>query len=123
MKNKIYVGNIEWSVTDQELENFFNSQGGGGVVSATVITDRETGRSKGFGFVEFETEENATFAVQELHGSQLNGRPIKVNIAKDNGGGGNSVMKAIRRFLGEAELHDELGVGDGLRHFILKRVE
>ncbi len=77
---KLYVGGLAYSVTDEELEAFFAEQGK--VVSATVIKDRDTGRSKGFGFVEMEDIKEGQAAIKELNGKELNGRAIVVNEAR-----------------------------------------
>ncbi len=80
MASKLYVGGLPYSTTDQELQEVFASYGT--VTYAKVITDRDTGRSKGFGFVEFESEEEAQSATKALDGSELGGRKIIVNEAK-----------------------------------------
>jgi cold-inducible RNA-binding protein len=89
MSTKLFVGSLSWNTTDQMLQDFFSSAGA--VVSAKVIMDRQTGRSRGFGFVEYGTEEEAQKAVQELNGKELDGRQISVNEARpqENRGGGN----------------------------------
>ncbi len=88
---KLYVGGLPYSVTDQELEELFAEHGT--VESARVITDRVTGRSRGFGFVEMSTPAEAETASQELNGAQLQGRSLVVNEARQReergpGGGG-----------------------------------
>lgn len=80
MGKKLFIGNLAFSVGDSELQNAFSSQGT--VESAKVITDRDTGRSKGFGFVEMSTEDEAANAVRLLNGSNLEGRAINVSEAK-----------------------------------------
>ena len=80
MASKLFVGGLPYATTDDELQDVFAAHGK--VVSAKVITDRETGRSKGFGFVEFETEEEAQAAMKALHDSELGGRRILVNEAR-----------------------------------------
>lgn len=93
MAKKLFVGNLSWGVRDQQLSDFFAQAGS--VVSASVIMDRNTGRSKGFGFVEMATDEEATKAEQELNGKDLDGRPVSVSEARprepreNNFGGGN----------------------------------
>ena len=84
---KIYVGNLPWSIGDPELQDLFASYGT--VHSAKVITDRETGRSRGFGFVEMD-EDAAQKAISELDGRDHAGRALRVNEAQDrrSGGGG-----------------------------------
>ena len=93
MNNKLYVGQLSFSVDSNMLGEFFASVGD--VVSAKVITDRDSGRSKGFGFVEMASEQDAQNAIQQLHGKDLSGRTINVSIAKPqeerprrSGGGG-----------------------------------
>ena len=80
---KLYVGNLPWSVDDQGLETLFSSYGS--VRSARVITDRETGRSRGFGFVEMD---NSDAAIDALNGRDFGGRSLNVNVARERGGGG-----------------------------------
>ena len=90
MAKKIYVGNLPWSTTSSDLEQLFGAHGP--VRSAEVISDRETGRSRGFGFVEMETDEGMSQAIQALNGYDMDGRAITVNEAKERtpreGGGG-----------------------------------
>ncbi len=77
---KVFVGNLPYSTTDEELSAHFSAAGA--VKSARVITDKMTGRSRGFGFVEFESQEVLENAVKMFDGSQMAGRPIVVNEAK-----------------------------------------
>ena len=90
MARKIYVGNLPWSTTSADLEAMFAPHGA--VRSAEVISDRETGRSRGFGFVEMETDEGLQAAISALNGQEINGRPLTVNEARERtprpGGGG-----------------------------------
>ena len=86
---KLYVGNLAYSVSSSDLEQLFGQHGS--VQSAQVIEDRETGRSKGFGFVEMNSDQDAQTAINALNGFEHNGRPLTVNEAKpreDRGGGG-----------------------------------
>ena len=80
MATKLFVGGLSWDTTEDSLRNFFAAAGT--VVSATVITDKYTGKSKGFGFVEMGSEEEAQKAMQTLNGQQLDGRAVAVNEAK-----------------------------------------
>jgi len=80
---KLYVGNLPFSATEEELRELFEQHGP--TVSVRVITDRETGRSRGFGFVEFEQESSAEKALQALDGHEMGGRPLRVNEAQDRG--------------------------------------
>ncbi len=80
MGKKLFIGNLSFSVDDSALQSAFSKQGT--VESAKVITDRDTGRSKGFGFVEMSTDDEAAKAVQALNGSDLDGRAINVSEAK-----------------------------------------
>ena len=89
MGKKLYVGNLTYQVNETSLEQLFSEFGV--VKSAQVIQDRETGRSKGFGFVEMETDEQARKAIEGLHEQEHEGRRLTVNEAKpreDRGGGG-----------------------------------
>ncbi len=89
MGKKLYVGNLSWGVTDSQLQDMFTPYGA--VVSAQVIMDRDTGRSKGFGFVEMGTDQEAQAAITGMHGQVIEGRPLTVNEArpKEGGGGGS----------------------------------
>lgn len=86
MGNRLYVGNLPYSATDDSLREAFAAHGE--VVSASVVIDRETGRSRGFGFVEMATAEAAQAATTALNGALLDGRPLTVNEARDRGPGG-----------------------------------
>ncbi len=88
MSTKIYVGNLPYSVTDSSLQSNFAEFGG--VSSAKVMTDRETGRSKGFGFVEMASAEVAQAAIDALHGMSVDGRTIVVNLARPREAGGGA---------------------------------
>lgn len=80
MTNKLFVGNLSWNTTDDSLKAFFAQAGT--VISARVITDKMTGRSRGFGFVEMSTPEEAEEAVKKLNQQTLDDRQINVNEAK-----------------------------------------
>lgn len=91
MAIKLYVGGLAYSVTDKELEALFAEQGA--VVSAVVIKDRDSGQSKGFGFVEMSDDQEGQNAIKTLNGKELSGRSIIVNEARpqeprSSGGGG-----------------------------------
>ncbi len=91
MGSKLYVGNLSYSTTSSELEQLFGQHGT--VSSAEVISDRETGRSKGFGFVQMGSDDEAQAAIAALNGQEHDGRPLTVNEAKPRedrprGGGG-----------------------------------
>jgi RNA recognition motif-containing protein len=92
MGKKLYVGNLPFSTTEQDLNNMFSQCGT--VESAKIITDRDTGRSKGFGFVEMSSDAEALAAITKYNGQDMNGRPLTVNEAKPmaprepRGGGG-----------------------------------
>ena len=89
MGKKLYVGNLSYSVTSKSLEEMFAAFGA--VKSAEVIQDRDTGRSKGFGFVEMEDDNAAREAIRGMHEKEVDGRPLTVNEAKpreERGGGG-----------------------------------
>lgn len=80
MANKLFVGSLSWGVNDDMLAEFFAQAGT--VASAKVITDRETGRSKGFGFVEMSSDDEAKAAIDQLNGKELDGRAINVSEAR-----------------------------------------
>ena len=90
MSMKLYVGNLAFATSSQELQELFAQAGT--VTSASVIEDRDTGRSRGFGFVEMQTKEEGEAAISQFNGTELAGRTLKVNEAKPrenrNGGGG-----------------------------------
>jgi RNA recognition motif-containing protein len=88
MAKRLYVGNLPYSVNDGSLRQLFEPHGA--ITSAQVIMDRDTGRSKGFGFIEMSDDQEAQAAIAALNGHQLEGRPLTVNEArpKTEGGGG-----------------------------------
>lgn len=90
MSNKLFVGGLSWDTNDAGLRDAFTAFGE--VVEAKVITDRETGRSRGFGFVTFTEPDHAKAAMEEMDGKSLDGRAVRVNIAEEkrprSGGGG-----------------------------------
>ena len=91
MGNRLYVGNLPFSATDDSLKEMFGQAGQ--VESARIITDRDTGRSKGFGFVEMSSEAEASDAIKKFNGTELDGRALTVNEARpmtprEGGGGG-----------------------------------
>lgn len=105
MSKKLFVGSLSFQLTDLDLEDLFKQYGE--VLSAKVIVDRMSGRSRGFGFVEMTSEESAQQAIEALNGTEVNGRPINVSIAKEktegdrggfrsSGGGGGGGFKKRR---------------------------
>jgi len=89
MSNKLFVGGLSWDTSDDGLRQAFENYGQ--VLEAKVITDRETGRSRGFGFVTLDNQEGVTRAISEMDGTTLDGRSIRVNEANERperGGGG-----------------------------------
>lgn len=86
MGTKIYVGNLPWRATDAQLSQLFGSHGE--VTDAKIVTDRETGRSRGFGFVTMTSDDAAQAAIRALNGYSLEGRSLVVNEAREQGGGG-----------------------------------
>ena len=88
MATKLYVGNLSFKTTSDDLRDYFSQAGE--VESASVIEDRETGRSRGFGFVEMSSKEEGNAAIQQFNGHEVGGRALNVNEAKpreDRGGG------------------------------------
>src|SRR5678815_4343817 len=92
MSTKLFVGNLSFQTTSADLQEMFSQAGT--VQSASVIEDRETGRSRGFAFVEMSTNDEATAAISQFNGKEISGRALKVNEAKPrenrNGGGGRN---------------------------------
>ncbi|KAH7096504.1 hypothetical protein BKA62DRAFT_624935 [Auriculariales sp. MPI-PUGE-AT-0066] len=86
MSAKVYVGNLSWNTTDDTLRQAFSDYGN--VTDSIVMRDRETGRSRGFGFVTFSNGQEADAAINALHEQDLDGRRIKVNLAQAKGSGG-----------------------------------
>ena len=80
MAKRLFVGSLPWGVDDAKLAQIFSQAGT--VVSAQVVKDRDTGRSRGFGFVEMSSDEEADNAVKNLNGSDIDGRKIVVNVAR-----------------------------------------
>lgn len=101
MQKKLFVGGLPFQTTQDELQNMFAEAGQ--VISATIITDKMTGRSKGFGFVEMSTEEEAEKAIQLLNGKDLGGRKITVNEARP------MEARAPRRSFGSGSYHGGRG--------------
>ena len=89
MSKKLFIGGLSWDTTDSSLAQAFESFGG--ITEAKVITDRESGRSRGFGFVTFEEANSASDAIAAMDGQMLDGRAVKVNEAQERsrGGGGH----------------------------------
>ncbi|KAI3615216.1 glycine-rich rna binding protein [Moniliophthora roreri] len=83
---KVYVGNLSWNTTDDTLRQAFSDYGQ--VIDSIVMRDRDTGRSRGFGFVTFSNDQEAQAAIAQLNEQELDGRRIKVNLANARGGGG-----------------------------------
>ena len=103
MAKKLYVGNLSYGTTDSDLQRMFEEFGT--VQSAQVIMDRESGRSKGFGFVEMGSDQEAQAAINALNGKDLDGRPLTVNEARPredrggrSGGGGRGGYGGGRRY-------------------------
>src|SRR4051794_15243569 len=111
MAKKLYVGNLGYGVTDTDLAAMFEAHGA--VRSAQVIMDRDTGRSKGFGFVEMSNDNEAQAAIAALNGQEVGGRALTVNEArpKEGGGGGRGGPGGGRGGAGGGG-----GGGDGPRH-------
>ena len=103
MGKKLYIGNLNFDTTDEELEGAFSEFGE--IVSAIVVKDRVSGRSRGFGFVEFTDDESAKNAKEAMNGKEISGRPLRVDEAReqrqdrrDDGGGGGGGGYNRRRF-------------------------
>lgn len=96
MNKKLYVGNLLYEVTDEDLKTHFSSAGN--VVSATVIRYKDTGRSKGFGFVEMSSEEEAKKAIETMNGKDFRGRKMVVSEARPPISRKNRFKERIRKF-------------------------
>lgn len=113
----IYVGNLAFAVTDQELREAFEPYGT--VVSASIVMDRETGRSRGFGFIEMEQNEDGQRAIQEMNGKEWRGRSLTVNEARPReerpryGGGGGGYRGGEGRSDGNRDGNRSGGYGGG----------
>lgn len=100
MSKKLYVGNLPFSATEESLKEAFSQFGT--VESVTIITDRDTGQSKGFGFIELATKQEAAGAITKMNGSEMDGRSLKVSEAKpqvprDGSGTGRGQYGGFRR--------------------------
>jgi RNA recognition motif-containing protein len=116
MASKLFVGSLSWNATDQMLQDVFSQVGT--VVSVAIIKDKYSGKSKGFGFVEMSSEEEAQKAVQELNGKDVDGRAITVSEARPQeprtnggGGGGGSRYGSNNRSGGGGYNNDRRGGG------------
>jgi cold-inducible RNA-binding protein len=87
MGTRLYVGNLPFSATEEQIRDLF-AQNGRTVTEVRLVTDRETGRPRGFGFVEMGSQEDADGAIRDLNGFQFGGRPLTVNEARERVGGG-----------------------------------
>ena len=92
-QNKIYVGSLSYDVTADDLQSYFGQYGD--IEEAKLIMDRETGRSKGFAFITYATQDAAQVAVSKANGVDLQGRKIRVNIARENMGGGGDRRRDV----------------------------
>lgn len=99
MGSRLYVGNLPFSATEDEIRDLFGGNGRN-VVEVKLITDRDTGRPRGFGFVEMGSQEDAESAISELNGANLGGRSLTVNEARErtSGGGGGRGGGGFRRY-------------------------
>ena len=82
MGTRLYVGNLNYSTTEEALKAIFE-ENGRVVKDVHIVVDRDTGRARGFGFVELETEEEAQAAIEEVNGREVDGRPLRVNEARE----------------------------------------
>jgi RNA recognition motif-containing protein len=130
MNKRLFVGNLAWTITKDQLNSIFGEAGK--VISANIILDRETGRSRGFGFVEMETEDEAYKALQTLNNKEIEGRKIIVNEAlpekrnstpQNNGFSGREMTtdEAIADFMLDAKPGEQFGVKIENRHFTIVR--
>jgi RNA recognition motif-containing protein len=121
---KLFVGNLRWSITDDILRQYFSQADV--VRMATVILNRNTGRSRGFGFVEMQSEEEAQKAIQIFNNEYLEGRPLIIKVANPEGKERNQPTPNLDKFLADfitrdAKVGDNLGFTVGTKHFTLQR--
>ncbi|MCF7806071.1 MAG: RNA-binding protein [Simkaniaceae bacterium] len=95
LANKLYVGNISYDLNNDDLQNLFQTHGT--VISARIVMDRDTGRSKGFGFVEMSSTEEANAAIHALNGTEINGRALTVNEARPQTDRGSQAPRGAER--------------------------
>jgi RNA recognition motif-containing protein len=118
---KLYVGNIKWTINDDQLKSTFSSTGN--VVSASVVLDRETGRSRGFGFVEMASDEEGNKAIQLLNGKDIDGRALIVSEARPEGNKVDRIATdlavQIGAFCKGAMAGNNYGFKIGERHFTI----
>lgn len=114
MAKKLFIGGLSWDTTDAKLSEFFSQVGT--VVSATVVTDRYTGKSRGFGFVEMSTDEEAEKAKEKLNGQALDGRTIAVNDARPQESRDNSYPKSFSQRGGDRDRSSRGGRSDRRRY-------
>jgi RNA recognition motif-containing protein len=95
MSKRLYVGNLSYDTTESDLRDLFAQSGT--VVDLKVMMDRETGRARGFAFVEMSSEDESRNAISQFNGRELAGRTLKVNEAEDRGGGGGGGGRGARR--------------------------
>ncbi len=96
MGTRLYVGNLPFSASEEQIRDLF-AQNGRSVTEVRLVTDRETGRPRGFGFVEMGSQEDADSAIRDLNGFQYGGRPLTVNEARERVGGGGGMGGGPRR--------------------------
>jgi RNA recognition motif-containing protein len=111
MGTRLYVGNLSFSSTVETLRTAFAESGE--VVDAHIVKDRDTGRSRGFGFVTMSTEDQARKAIEAMNGAMLDGRPLKVNEAQERTGGGGGGGGGGRGFGGGGGGGRDFGGGGG----------
>lgn len=87
MSTRLYVGNLGFGTAEEQVRHAFSEFGK--VLSVSIITDRVTGQSRGFGFVEYESTEDAESAIGSMNGAMLDGRALTVNVARERSGGGS----------------------------------
>src|SRR2546427_11885651 len=124
MGSKIYVGGLPYSATEQELSDLFGRHGA--VASARIITDKFTGQSRGFGFVEMSSDAEAQAAITALNGAEMGGRTLTVNEARPQeprtGGGGGSGRGGCRPFADAWSNYSHGATVAGIRHYLSREL-
>lgn len=128
MSKKLYVGNLSWNVTEDDLKQLFATMGE--VASVSIILDRDTGRSRGFGFVEMADDKGTKKAAERLNRKEFKGRRLVVNEAKPEGSSlaprevtqeGNEITAFLEKFIDEEKVGERVGFSVGDKHFFLTR--
>ena len=128
---RLYIGNLKWSIDDHQLAEIFGKYGN--VLSADVIIDRTTQISRGFAFVTFATPEEAKLAIEGLNGKEVEGRALKVNVARPEGSASpyvqpntssiTSIDPKFLAFINDGKLNEQIGIDVSGKYFVIQRTK